>query len=234
MLKKFLVKYFPGLGKLKRYYVALGDSVLSVRESYSQFKEDKYIWDILQEYNLKGSCYIDIGANHPTNISNTYLLYRKGFRGIIIEPNVEFVKLFRKFRKEDIVLMIGCSNEAAILPFHISKTPVISSFNQNRDINVYKTDYLPVMELDNAVRNLNIEFVNLLSIDAEGLNIEVMEGGRETIVKSLIVCVEFDSEDDKKKIADLLGGDFQFLKTFGCNMIYLNKLIANNKTKTTL
>lgn len=234
MIKNIFVNYFPGLGSFKRYYVALRDSGLSVRESYSQFKEDKYIWDILQKYDLKGASYIDIGANHPTDISNTYLMYRKGLNGIIIEPNVEFAKLFKKFRKKDIVLMIGCSNETTVLPFHISKTPVISSFNQNKDVNVYKTEYLPVMELDNAIKNLNLEFVNLLSIDAEGLNIEVMEGGPETIAKSLIVCVEFETEDEKKKIANILGDQFKFLKTFGCNMIFLNKLIANNKIKSVL
>lgn len=234
MIKKFFVKFFPRLGKCKRYCVALSDSTVSVRDSYSQFKEDKYIWDILQKYDLTGSSFIDVGANHPTDISNTYLLYRNGLNGIIIEPNIEFAKLFKKFRKRDIVLMVGCSNQNAILPFHISKTPVISSFSQEKEINVYKTEYLPVMELDSVVKNLNLEFVNLLSIDAEGLNIEVMQGGPETIAKSLIVCVEFDSEGEKKIIANLLGGQFQFLKTFGCNLIYLNKRIARHKIKLVL
>lgn len=232
MIKNFLVNYFPGLGKFKRFLVALKDSTSSPRSSYSQFREDEYIWGVLQSYNLEGSVYVDIGANHPTDISNTYYMYRKGLKGIIIEPNIEFAKLFHKFRKNDIVLMIGCSNETGVLPFHISKTPVISSFNQEKDVNTYRTAYLPVMELDKALKKINFEFINFLSIDAEGLNVEVMLGGNETLAKSLIVCVEFDSEDEKKKIEDILGNNFQFLKTFGCNMIYLNKSIARDKKKS--
>ncbi len=231
MIKNFFINNFPFLGKFKRYFVALKDCIFSIQPSYSQHMEDGYIWKILEGYNLEGSIYVDIGANHPTDISNTYLLYRKGLHGIIIEPNSELVRLFKLFRKKDISLMIGCSNKNAVLPFNISKTPVISSFNNSRDINVYKTLFLPVMPVDDVLSYFHPEFISLLSIDVEGLNMDVIKGGKETIMKSLIICVEFDSLEEKNKIVTLLGNEFQFLKEMGCNLLFLNNSLSERKIK---
>ena len=121
------------------------DSRIFIRNSFFQYKEDTLIRNILRKYDLTGTIYVDVGANHPTEISNTYLLYRKGLHGIIIEPNEELIMLFKKFRKRDIPLLIGCTNHAAILPFHISKTPAISSFSIQRTGDLYRTGYIPVM-----------------------------------------------------------------------------------------
>jgi FkbM family methyltransferase len=232
MIKKLLINYFPGLGKYKRYWVAMVNSMAATKESYSQHKEDKFIWETLQQFNLKGSVYIDVGANHPTDISNTYLLYRKGLQGIIVEPNEELIHLFKKFRNRDIPLQIGCSNTNTILQFNISRTPVVSSFSTGNATDVYKSLYLPVMRLDDAVKNLEISFVSFYSIDVEGLNYEVSQGSTETIQKSLLICIEIDKDEEQQKMAGLLGDNFEFLKKFGCNLLYLNKQLASQKDLT--
>jgi len=223
MLKNFIVNNFVFLGKYKRWLVAVKDSVSSARETYSQYQEDKFIWEILQKYDLTDSVYVDIGANHPTDISNTYLLYRNGLSGIVVEPNEELANLFRKFRKRDIPLMIGCSNIAAVLKFNVSKTPVMSSFSDDRELNVHKSFYLPVMPIDTALQSFRYKYINLLSIDVEGLNYEVLQGAVNTIRQSLLLCIESDTESDRKKIQDILGDDFEFLRQFHCNGIYINK-----------
>src|ERR1700733_8947965 len=195
MIKNFLVNHFPYLGKFKRLSKAWYDHVLPVKKSYSQHGEDVIIWEFLRQYDLSGSMYVDVGANHPSDISNSYLLYKKGLRGIIVEPNQELIALFRRFRPEDIPLAIGCSNENSVLPFHISRTPVLSSFADSRESGkAYKTLYLPIMRLDDAIRHLEFDFVSLLSIDVEGLNYEVMEGAKQVIGRSLLVCLEYDTD----------------------------------------
>ncbi|MEO6669114.1 MAG: FkbM family methyltransferase [Ferruginibacter sp.] len=229
MFKDFLIKHFPSLGKYKRFIVAVVNSIAAVKKSYSQHGEDVFILETLQQYDLQGSMYLDIGANHPTDISNTYLLYRHKMQGIIIEPNEELIKLFRRFRKRDIPLMIGCSNTNAILKFNISSTPVVSSFSDDHSINIHRSVYLPVMKLDDAIRNLPIGFISFLSIDVEGLNYEVLEGGKNTIAKCLLICIEFDTEADRQKISVLLQADFDFLKTFGCNLFFINRELRERK-----
>ena len=223
MIKQIIINKLPWLGKYKRWFVAFIGHVLPKKPTYSQHMEDKFIWEMLQHYNLKNSLYIDIGANHPIDISNTYLLYRNGLSGIIIEPNGELLNLFRRFRKRDIVLQIGCSNSSTVMKFNISKTPVISSFSSSRDVNIYKSLYIPVMTIDMVVENMDLSFISLLTIDVEGLNLEVLQGATLLLKKTLLICIEFDSAEEKEKINAQLGDNFELIKIFDCNLIYLNK-----------
>jgi FkbM family methyltransferase len=196
--------------------------------SYSQHREDILFWEYLSAFDLKNSVYVDVGANHPSDISNSYLLYRKGLRGIVVEPNLELVRLFRQVRKKDIPLNIGCGSTNTILPFTVSKTPVLSSFSESRDVNGYKRSYLPVMRLDDALQHLSFDFINLLSIDVEGMNYEVLLGAKESIQKTLLLCLEFDGEDDRQRQLGLLPPQFELIKECGCNLILKNTQLNNS------
>jgi hypothetical protein len=85
----WFARAFPFLVLTKRYLMAAKDAWLPQKQSYSQYGEDIYVAELLCGIK-QGSCiYIDVGANQPSQISNTYLFYRKGFRGILMEPNSE-------------------------------------------------------------------------------------------------------------------------------------------------
>jgi hypothetical protein len=134
--------------------------------------------------------------------------------------------MFHKFRKRDIALPIGCSNKAALLQFNISKTPVVSSFVLERDANFYKSAYVPVLPVDIALRNIDFKYISFLSIDVEGLNLQVLEGAIETIQKTLLVCLEYESDHEKEQFAKILGNTFVLASEFGCNVIYLNARLS--------
>lgn len=225
MIKKIAIKYFPFLGKYKRFLKAIQHTVQN-KETYSQHKEDIFLIDYIRKNRIliDNYIYVDVGANHPTDISNTFLLYKKGMKGIIIEPNKELINLFKIFRKKDRLLNIGVSNITSMLNFFVSKTPVISSFVDNwRDSDVSNSYFVPVMPLDDALRNCLKKPIFFLSIDVEGLNTEVLEGARESVAKSLLVCVEWDDIEEKKKYHKMLGTDFEPLIDLGCNTIFENK-----------
>ena len=84
---------------------------------YSQSGEDIIIGNFFQNKN-KGF-FVDVGAYHPKHYSNTYLLYKNGWRGINIEPNPASIKLFNKYRKNDINLQTGVLNENKEAYYHI-------------------------------------------------------------------------------------------------------------------
>jgi hypothetical protein len=65
--------------------------------------------------DLRGGIYVDVGANHPTSISNTFLLYRHGLHGVTIEPNPELSQLHRRFRRRDVVVSVGSSKACPTL-----------------------------------------------------------------------------------------------------------------------
>ncbi len=79
----------------------------SAQVSYSQFGEDlivRYLFDML---GTKQPTYLDIGANHPRFISNTYYFYKRGARGVLVEPNPRLCKVLRSVRPRDVVLEVG-------------------------------------------------------------------------------------------------------------------------------
>lgn len=226
-LNSFLAFRMPFLGPYKRFFGALIDSLLPVR-SYSQHGEDTYIWNLFSAYSLLDGIYIDVGANHPTSISNTYLFYRRGLRGLIIEPNPELARLHRIFRGEDTILPIGIDNKRGVFALNISKTPVLSSFKSQAEHLFWKKEYVPVLKLDDIAELFTSKRISLLSIDTEGLNLEVLKGASQTLEKTILLCIEVDNEDDDASITSyLLDHQFVMIKHFGCNRIYANTALIN-------
>lgn len=83
ILKTFFIDYFPWVGKYKRWFIAAYHTFAPLKSSYSQSGEDVLLYKLLGDLTNKSDIdYVDVGANHPSDISNTYLLHRKGFRGV--------------------------------------------------------------------------------------------------------------------------------------------------------
>jgi FkbM family methyltransferase len=215
---------FPFLGPYKRILKAMWDSVMPVK-TYSQHGEDAFIWELLSKRDFVKGIYVDVGANHPTSISNTYLFYRKGFSGICIEPNSELARLHRWFRRRDKVFEVGIDNKRGISELNISKTPVLSSFKKMDGQSLWKKQHVPVLRLDDVINSVNPGRIFLLSIDTEGLNYQVIQGANDTLTNTELVCVEFDNDQEEALLTKYLSTKHKFrkLRTMGCNVIFANE-----------
>src|ERR1039457_5849033 len=83
---------------------------------FSQFGEDTFL-----DYYFFGrrtGFYVDVGAFHPFNISNTYIFYKRGWRGINIEPNPASFRAFLKYRPRDINLNVAVDRHDTELLFN--------------------------------------------------------------------------------------------------------------------
>jgi hypothetical protein len=83
------------------------------RKTFSQFGED------LALLSYFGNCqgmYIDIGGSHPFTLSNTYLLYRMGWRGLVAEPIRRLHVKHRRFRPRDIQVNAAVSDKVVTCP----------------------------------------------------------------------------------------------------------------------
>ena len=65
-------------------------------ESYSSFGEDRLILKFLAK--RPAGFYVDVGAHEPRDYSNTYALYRRGWRGLAIDPDPDSIAAFRRDR----------------------------------------------------------------------------------------------------------------------------------------
>src|SRR5690606_16507344 len=117
MLKKLILKIFPF-----HYYRSY--------KSYSQEGEDMVLRSFYErKKNYKGF-FIDVGAHHPYRFSNTMYFYKRGWRGINIEPTPTVIKLFRLFRKRDITLNTGISETHQKLKFYCFNEPALNGFSK--------------------------------------------------------------------------------------------------------
>lgn len=232
-MRNFFIKYFPYLGVYKRFFVALVYAIQPTKKTYSQHNEDEYFFEILSNYNLDkvNDIYVDIGANHPMDISNTYLFYRNGFHGIAIDPNTELIQLFKIFRKKDLSLALGCSNQNSVLKFKISKTPVVSSFLEKFNVDIFQEYYCPIIKIDDLLKNMDFNIIFFLSIDVEGLNFEVLQGSLLSLTRVLLLCIEY--EDKEQAIRGLMEQNgFEFIKNISnCNLIFINKSLKEKIKK---
>ena len=69
----------------KIYYLYYRPKIFFPKSSYSMHGEDIFISDILK-HKYEGF-YVDVGCYHPFEGNNTYLLYKKNWRGINIDVN---------------------------------------------------------------------------------------------------------------------------------------------------
>jgi FkbM family methyltransferase len=75
--------------------------------TYSAHIEDYLIRQLLPYGNGR---YVDVGAFDPVKESNTFILYERGWRGILIEPQPTYVERLRQIRPRDTVVESAVSD----------------------------------------------------------------------------------------------------------------------------
>lgn len=222
-MKRYLLKNFPGLLTLKAWFVGFIHSISPTRRSYSQGGEDVIIEELIDKTKPSEAIFIDIGANHPSRLSNSYKLYRKGFSGIVIEPNRSLLQMHRVFRPRDLHLDFGCGSQFDLLEFQEAKSHVLSGF-KNPDLktaDIKKVSFVPVIPLDQIARFFQ-KSICLLSIDVEGLDFEVLQGAEQTLSRVLYVIIE--AEKNEKKIeAYMFKRNFTIRAKTKHNVVFVNQ-----------
>ena len=102
------------------------------RQSFSQQGEDIVLYHLLHDWmKLTAPVYLDIGAADPVESNNTYLLYWTGGRGVLVEPNPEYVRRLRLERPGDIVVPAGIGvTDAAEADYYMMRgAPTLNTFS---------------------------------------------------------------------------------------------------------
>lgn len=208
---------------------------LNIKTSYSQFGEDILLENILEKISHKGNgFFIDVGAYHPFKYSNTYKLYRKGWKGINIEPTPYKVELFNIFRNNDLNLNVGISQRESTKDFYIYienayNTLDIETVKQRSEAGIEFKEkkllrFYPLKQIINKhAQNKEIDFLN---IDVEGHELEVLKSYDWESVKPKIIAVEvFDLNNSDVKIFLEEKGYFLVSKSIATAFFVLKFLI---------
>jgi FkbM family methyltransferase len=156
------------------------------RQSYSQMGEDLVVYDLLHSWmKLDKPSYIDIGAADPVSGSNTYLLYKAGCHGVLVEPNPTFVEKLRLVRPRDVVVGVGVGvDDATEADYYVFRgRPMLNTFSpeevamrrqQSKDYVVEKVVKMPLVSVNHLIASHLGHAPDLLSIDVEGLDLAIL------------------------------------------------------------
>jgi len=131
---------------------------------------------------VKKGIYIDLGCNHPIKHNNTYLLHKRGWKGINIDADKESIKEFNSLRKKDYnvnALITSKDGEQKDFYFYHNRSAIntVSKKLVNSRIKKPKiTKKITGSSLNTIIDNspFKNEKINLLSIDIENYEYEVL------------------------------------------------------------
>ncbi|MBK8965119.1 MAG: FkbM family methyltransferase [Lewinellaceae bacterium] len=154
-------------------------------KSYSQDGEDVVLLSFFEGQKKYKGFFVDVGAHHPVRFSNTWLFYKKGWRGINIDPTPGSMRSFRFMRRKDTNLEIGIGMEEIELDFYCFNEPALNTFDKNLALErnnkgpyrILKTLKVHIKSLktildEHLPLNAKIDF---MTIDVEGLDLSVLQ-----------------------------------------------------------
>lgn len=165
------------------------------RPSYAQAGEDILI-ERLVGWDSPERRYVDVGCHHPIHLSNTYLLYLRGWTGVGIDANGEFAEPFRRCRPRDTFVNACVSDVEGEATFRIYKDRALSGvttqqFAAAESYELEREVLVPTRRLDTllAAQDWPRDF-DLLTIDVEGHDLEVLRSIDLAAYRPRVIVVE--------------------------------------------
>jgi FkbM family methyltransferase len=195
---------------------AIGDMLCPRFLSYSPYGEDKLVMGHLFARtggDLSLVRYLDIGAADPVIGSNTYALYQRGARGVLVEPTPDKADLLRRTRPRDTVVQAGAAfdgtRSAELTLFGPGNAGLFNTFKTEQVQKVvaastaWREQLRPVGKVevplvtitDIIAKYLGGTAPDFLSIDVEGYDYEVLGLLDWSVYRPILICVEASSGD---------------------------------------
>ena len=144
--------------------------------------------------------YLDLGANHAKDLSNTYLFYSHGARGVLVEANPALIPELEFYRSEDIILNKCVTTQSGNhIDFYILSgdglsTPDLNSakefMTENPDLKIVNTIQVETISVNDILKDYFEEAPVIMNIDIEGKDLEILESIDFSKYRPLIIIVE--------------------------------------------
>jgi FkbM family methyltransferase len=149
--------------------------------SYAQNGEDALVYALLR--SVVHGTYVDVGAYHPVLYSNTYAFYKRGWHGVVIDPNESMQPLYKALRPRDTFVHAGVARTKGTQTYFAFSDGAYNTFDPKEAAERKAAAYPHFKEeLQVALRPLadilheqGITHVDFLTIDIEGMDIEALE-----------------------------------------------------------
>jgi FkbM family methyltransferase len=170
------------------------------RVSYAQSGEDLVISFIFDALCLRQPTYLDIGAHHPTHLSNTHYFHLRGGRGVNVEPDPDLFAAFTQQRASDTNLNCAISlQDDGQADFFCMEPPTLNTLSE-AEARAYEASgqhpirsvvRVPTLTINTLMRKyFGARAPDLLSVDIEGLDEQVVRSLDLSRHRPLVICVE--------------------------------------------
>ena len=219
----------------------------SVNQSFTRYGLDLLLKHFFRD--KKKGIYIDVGCFHPKLANNTYLLYKKGWRGINIDVDYHTIEIFNYLRPRDFNKQLAASDKSGEIDLYFyhdrsainttSKETFNSRGGESFDIRKVKSETLNHIIENSPFKDAKIDF---LTIDVEGYEMNVLKGFDIKKYQPDIIVIEFLDNDLKKhefynlniqKIINseiykfMLLSEYSFVNWLGSDLIFVNNKIKD-------
>lgn len=179
------------------------------KQFYGNSLEDEILSKLLPH---QSGSYIDIGSGRPVKGSNTFRFYRRGWRGILIDPLTQNKRLSRIIRPRDIFIpgVVSNSGESFLefyefLPYGNSTTLKSLADKQLRTPGFHLVRKKKIRNLRlNELCEIDLKSVTLLSIDTEGRDYEILRNLDFEKISPRVIVVEAWTKKDLDEFVSFL------------------------------
>jgi FkbM family methyltransferase len=169
--------------------------------SFSQCGEDMTVNFALRMLEVREITYLDVGAFLPTAINNTYLFYRKGHRGVLVEPNPALCEQLRRVRPKDTTLAVGIGfTGERSADYYVMNLAELNTFSKEEaehqeketkgQIRVREVVTMPLLNINDVMGEHFKGAPTFLSIDTEGLDLSILKTIDYKRFRPKIICAE--------------------------------------------
>lgn len=168
-------------------------------ESFSQAGEDCCIDFLLQQLHITKPSYLELGVCNPITGSNTYLFYKRGASGVLVEADKTQIDVIKKHRPNDKIINVGISSSGRIdADFYVFELQGYNTFvkeealhrEKNSPYKITRVDKVKLESINSILADNFKSYPDLLSIDIEGLDLEVLRSLDHIKYPIPVICAE--------------------------------------------
>ena len=209
MLNRLKQSLAPRLRRLQR------DLSDNAKTSYAQCGEDLILHHLFSAMGVSKVTYLDIGAHHPTYLSNTYFFYLRGGHGVCVEPDPALFKAFAIRRPRDVHLNCGVGIHTGKGTFYVMSTSTLNTFSKE-DSERYvsygqhrlvKTISINLETINSIMSSHVASPLSLLSLDVEGLDYPILQSFDFNLYRPLAFCLEtlsYTEDKSERKLTEIV------------------------------
>jgi FkbM family methyltransferase len=198
---------------------------------YSRNLEDVMLWRAFGA--IEEGSFLDVGAGHPVHDSTTYALYRRGWRGIALEPIEEVARLWASERPEDLLIMMAAAAAPGDKVLHMMPDSAQTSTVDERLADRWRREGLrieprrvPATTLNEVLDRVHEGELHLLSLDVEGFEHEALAGLDLARYRPWIMLVEAiepgtAAPSHQAWEPEVLSAGYECAYFDGCNRFYV-------------